>query len=229
MDGNGRWARQRNLPNSHGHKAGIEPLRTVIEACAELGIPALTAFAFSSENWKRPEDEVNTLMSLFIESLSQEIDELHEKSVQLRVIGAKNKFRKELVERMDYCEALTKNNTRLVLTIAVDYGGRWDISEAGRKLAVDVLAGKVSTQAIDEALFAQYLCNADLPDPDLCIRTGGEHRISNFLLWQFAYTELVVNDTLWPDYNKALLIKDLALFSERERRFGQSGQADLEC
>lgn len=223
MDGNGRWARQRNLSNSHGHKAGIEPLRTVIGSCVELGVQALTAFAFSSENWKRPDDEVNTLMNLFLESLASEIDELHEKSVQLRLIGARDKFRPELLERIHYCQQLTQDNTKLVLSIAVDYGGRWDISEASKKLARDVISGDVDPDEIDEHVLGAYISNSDLPDPDLCIRTGGEYRISNFLLWQFAYTELLVNDVLWPDYTRELFIKDLQTFVERERRFGQSG------
>lgn len=223
MDGNGRWARARNLMNSDGHKAGIEPLRGIIEACAELGISALTVFAFSSENWQRPEQEVNALMSLFVESLAQEIDELNEKSVALRVIGRRDQFQPELIERMNYCENITKKNKRLILTIAVDYGGRWDIVEAAKSLASKCLEDKLQLSDINEQLFSETVCNGDLPDPDLCIRTGGEYRISNFLLWQFAYTELLVNDCLWPDYSRERFIEDLAVFSERERRFGQSG------
>jgi len=223
MDGNGRWARQRNLSNSYGHKAGIEPLRTVLETCAELGIEALTAFAFSSENWKRPEEEVKGIMSLFLDALEKEIDELNKKAIQFRIIGARDKFSPELKKRMLYCEDLTKDNQRMVMTIAVDYGGRWDITEAARKLAADVKAGKLEPEDIDEALLSENVANSDLPDPDLCIRTGGESRISNFLLWQFAYTEIIVNDILWPDYSREIFLKDLEIFAERERRFGQSG------
>jgi undecaprenyl diphosphate synthase len=223
MDGNGRWARARNLPNSEGHKAGIDPLRSVIETCGELAIPALTVFAFSSENWQRPEKEVSALMNLFVESLTREIDELNEKSVQLRVIGRRNQFKPELLERMAYCENLTKDNKRLVLTIAVDYGGRWDIAQATQKIAQQCLNGEITPDQINEQSLGGFISNADLPEPDLCIRTGGESRISNFLLWQFAYTELLVNEILWPDYGREVFIKDLKEYAERERRFGQSG------
>jgi len=223
MDGNGRWARARNLPNTEGHKAGIQPLREVIQSCGELNIPVLTVFAFSSENWQRPEEEVSTLMSLFIESLTNEIDELHEKSVQLRVIGGRDKFSEQLRERMEYCEHLTQDNTRLVLTIAVDYGGRWDIVQSAKKMASSLLAGEINIADIDESIFAKGISNSDLPDPDLCIRTGGDYRISNFLLWQFAYTEIIVNPCLWPEYNSERFREDLSTYAERERRFGKSG------
>lgn len=224
MDGNGRWARARNLANSEGHKAGILPLRAIIEKCGELGIPALTVFAFSSENWQRPDDEVSALMSLFVECLTREIDNLHEKSVQLRVIGGREKFSQNLQERMRYCEQLTANNTRLVFTIAVDYGGRWDITQAAKHLAAKVALGELLVEDIDEQMLDQYMCNADLVEPDICIRTGGEYRISNFLLWQFAYTEFIVNDCLWPDYSLDKFSQDLQRYTQRERRFGQSGQ-----
>ncbi len=223
MDGNGRWARARNLSNSEGHKAGIEPLRSVIECCGEIGIEALTVFAFSSENWARPDEEVSNLMSLFVESLTREIDELHEKSVQLRVIGRRDQFSSDLCERMAYCEDLTKNNSRLILTIAVDYGGRWDIAQAAQALAKEVKDGKLSPENVDEELLGTRISNADVPEPDICIRTGGEYRISNFLLWQFAYTEFIVSESLWPDYGRDVFIEDLKQFGNRERRFGQSG------
>ncbi len=223
MDGNGRWARARQLSNSEGHRAGLAPLRAVIECCGELGIQALTVFAFSSENWKRPDQEVNALMQLFMDSLEKEIDELNAKQVQLRMIGSRVKFDAALQAQMRRCEALTQSNTGLVFSIAVDYGGRWDISEAAKKLAQDCVDGKLKPQHINEAALAEHICNADLPDPDVCIRTGGEHRISNFLLWQFAYTELLVNECLWPDYGREKFIEDLHHFAERERRFGQSG------
>lgn len=223
MDGNGRWARARNLPNSEGHKAGILPLRLIIEKCGELGIPALTVFAFSSENWQRPDDEVNSLMSLFVECLTREIDDLHQKSVQLRVIGGREKFSADLKERMAYCEQLTANNKRLVFTIAVDYGGRWDIAQASKHVAQLAVSGNLLVEDIDEFLLDKYMSNADLPEPDICIRTGGEYRISNFLLWQFAYTEFIVNDCLWPDYSVDKFSEDLQRFTKRERRFGQSG------
>lgn len=223
MDGNGRWARARNLSNSEGHRAGIEPLRGIIEACAELGVSALTVFAFSSENWQRPDQEVKALMNLFVESLTSEIDELHKKSVALRVIGRRDQFQTDLLERMRYCEQLTKQNERLTLTIAVDYGGRWDIVQAAKLIAERCVEGKLVPSEIDEPLFASLISNSDLPDPDLCIRTGGEYRISNFLLWQFAYTELLINECLWPDYTREKFVDDLKIFSDRERRFGQSG------
>jgi len=221
MDGNGRWARTRNLPTSEGHKAGILPLRLIIEKCGELGIPALTVFAFSSENWQRPDEEVNALMSLFVECLTREIDDLHAKSVQLRVIGGREKFSADLKERMAYCENLTANNTRLVFTIAVDYGGRWDITQATKVLAQEVADGKLSPDDINEDLLGQHMANSDITEPDLCIRTGGEYRISNFLLWQFAYTEFVVNDCLWPDYSLDKFMQDLTNYTERDRRFGK--------
>jgi undecaprenyl diphosphate synthase len=223
MDGNGRWARARNLSNSEGHKAGLGPLRSVIESCGELGIQALTVFAFSSENWKRPDQEVSSLMQLFMDSLENEIDELNQKQVQLRVIGSRRKFDSALKQQMSKCEALTESNNGLVFSIAVDYGGRWDIVEAAKSLAEDCVSGKLQVENISEEDFASRTNNADLPDPDLCIRTGGEYRISNFLLWQFAYTELLVNECLWPDYGKEKFLEDLNTFAERERRFGQSG------
>jgi len=224
MDGNGRWARARNLPNSEGNKAGILPLRLIIERCGELGIPALTVFAFSSENWQRPDDEVNALMSLFVECLTREIDDLHAKSVQLRVIGGRDKFSPDLKERMAYWERLTENNSRLVFTIAVDYGGRWDITQAAKNLAQSVAEGKLAVEDINESMLGNNMMNSDLPEPDICIRTGGEYRISNFLLWQFAYTEFIVNECLWPDYSLDKFTHDLKRFTERDRRFGQSGQ-----
>lgn len=223
MDGNGRWARARNLPNSDGHRAGLAPLRSVIEYCGETDIPALTVFAFSSENWQRPDDEVSSLMSLFVESLTREIDDLHAKGVQLRLIGARDKFSADLLQRMDYCEQLTSSNSHLVFTIAIDYGGRWDIAKAAKALAHEVQLGKLNADDIDEDLLAKQICNADLAEPDICIRTGGEYRISNFLLWQFAYTEFIINDCLWPEYTREIFEQDLKAFTERERRFGQSG------
>jgi undecaprenyl diphosphate synthase len=223
MDGNGRWARARNLSNSDGHRAGLAPLRSVIEYCGEVNIPALTVFAFSSENWQRPDDEVSALMNLFVESLTGEIDDLHEKGVQLRLIGARDKFTPELLKKMDYCEQLTASNSHLVFTIAIDYGGRWDIAQAAKSLAQKVQTGKLDADDINETLLAEHICNSDLPEPDICIRTGGEYRISNFLLWQFAYTEFVVNECLWPEYSREIFEQDLKVFTDRERRFGQSG------
>jgi len=222
MDGNGRWARAQGLKNSAGHKAGIEPLRNIIALSAAKGIQALTVFAFSSENWQRPDDEVSTLMNIFVESLTNEIDELHAKSVQLRIIGKREQFEQDLIERMVYCEQLTSKNKGLIFTIAVDYGGRWDIVNASKRLAQQVVEGKLSAAEIDETVFSRYLCNHDLPDPDLCIRTGGEYRISNFLLWQFAYTEFVVSDCLWPDFDSAAYEQALQEYTQRDRRFGQS-------
>ena len=222
MDGNGRWARSQGLKNSAGHKAGIEPLRSIIEFSALKGIKALTVFAFSSENWQRPDDEVSTLMNIFVQSLTKEIDELHAKSVQLRIIGKREQFEQGLIERIDYCEQLTSNNDGLIFTIAVDYGGRWDIVNATKSLAQEVAEGKLSVAEIDENVFSRHLCNSDVVDPDLCIRTGGEYRISNFLLWQFAYTEFVVSDCLWPDFDCSRYQQALLEYAQRDRRFGQS-------
>jgi undecaprenyl diphosphate synthase len=220
MDGNGRWAEARGLPRHAGHKEGVRPVRLVIEECAKRGVGALTLFAFSSENWRRPTTEVGTLMQLFLESMDREVDDLHKNKVRLRFIGDRHALSVKLQSRMAASEELTAGNPGLKLHVAVSYGGRWDIIQAARKLAAAVANGSLALDAIDETRFARELALGDVPDPDLFIRTGGDHRISNFLLWNLAYTELHVCDTLWPDFDVAALDAALASFAGRERRFG---------
>lgn len=220
MDGNGRWAEQRGKQRPEGHKAGYEPVRTCIQECVRHGVGALTLFAFSSENWKRPADEVGALMKLFMRVLDTEVDELARRGVCLRFIGERGAFAAEIRERMARAEALTAGNATLALTLAVGYGGRWDITRACRELAAEAAAGRLDPAAIDEAALAARLGLAGLPEPDLFIRTGGDMRISNFLLWHLAYTELWFTEVLWPDVDEALLDAALSDFARRERRFG---------
>lgn len=220
MDGNGRWAEARGLPRHAGHKEGVRPVRMCIEECARRGIGALTLFAFSSENWQRPAVEVSSLMQLFLESLDREVDELHRNGVRLRFIGDRQALSVRLQTRMAATEELMAKNPGLKLQVAVSYGGRWDIVQAARKLAAQVAEGSLRVEAIDEARFAAELALGDVPDPDLFIRTGGDHRISNFLLWNLAYTEIHVCDALWPDFDVPQLEAALESFSARERRFG---------
>ncbi|NJO15426.1 MAG: isoprenyl transferase [Thioploca sp.] len=223
MDGNGRWAKQRLLPRYAGHKVGIETVRRVIRLCAEHHIEVLTLFAFSSENWRRPQQEVSFLMDLFITALQQEVNNLHKNQVRLRIIGAREAFPQKLQTLITEAEALTATNSGLTLIIAANYGGHWDIIQATKNLAEQVKAGQLQLQEINETLFRTQLCLADLPEPDLFIRTGGEQRISNFLLWQLAYTEMYFTDTLWPDFNKDHFIQALKSFAQRQRRFGRTG------
>jgi len=220
MDGNGRWAERRHRPRTMGHRAGARTVRLCVRFCLEQRIEALTLFAFSSENWKRPKEEVGALMSLFLRSLDREVAELHSHGVRLRFIGERAHFSKAIRERMRNAEALTMGNSALSLTIAASYGGRWDIVQAARALARAAADGTLDPDAIDEAAFGAQLGLADLPEPDLFIRTGGDRRISNFLLWQMAYTELWFTETLWPDVDEAELLRSLADFAMRERRFG---------
>lgn len=223
MDGNGRWANQRGQPRHAGHKAGIEPLRLCVKACAELKIQALTVFAFSSENWRRPADEVGRLMELFMEALEREIAELDTNGVRLRFIGERKSLSIRLQSRIAECEQRTARNSGLQLNVAVSYGGRWDIVEAARALAHRCQSGAMSATDIDEAALAEHLSLSVLPEPDLFIRTGGEQRISNFLLWQLAYAELYFCDVLWPDFDRAQLDRALEFFAQRQRRFGMTG------
>ncbi|HEU5137579.1 MAG TPA: polyprenyl diphosphate synthase [Steroidobacteraceae bacterium] len=220
MDGNGRWAEARGLARHFGHKEGVRPVRLVIEECARRGVGALTLFAFSSENWQRPTVEVTSLMQLFLEAIDREVDELHKNQVRLRFIGDRHALSVKLQARMAAGEDLTAANPGLKLQVAVSYGGRWDIVQAARRLAAQVASGALSLDAIDEDRFARELQLGDLPDPDLFIRTGGDHRISNFLLWNLAYTELHVSEALWPDFSVPDLEAALASFAGRERRFG---------
>ena len=223
MDGNGRWAQRRRRPRIIGHRAGARAVATCIDFCLERGIGALTLFAFSSENWGRPEDEVGGLMKLFLHVLDREIAELHRRGVRIRFIGDRERFSAAIDERMRAAEALTGDNARLALNIAASYGGRQDIARAARALAEDAVAGRIAAADIDEAAVAARVALADLPPPDLLVRTGGDQRISNFLLWQLAYAELWFTDTLWPDLDAATLQRALDEFSGRERRFGLTG------
>ena len=220
MDGNGRWAQARHRPRLIGHRAGARAVKRCVEFCLQRGVEALTLFAFSSENWERPADEVNGLMKLFIGALEREVDELHRLGVRLRFIGERERFAPAIRERMEHAETRTVGNARLHLNIAASYGGRQDIARAARELAGDVAAGRLHPDQIDADALSQRVALADLPLPDLFIRTGGELRISNFLLWQLAYAELWFTDTLWPDVDAALLQKATDDYAARERRFG---------
>ena len=220
MDGNGRWAERRRRPRIIGHRAGARAVNVCIDFCLERGIQALTLFAFSSENWGRPEEEVGALMKLFLNALDREVDELHRRGVRVRFIGERERFSAGIRERMGTAEALTVDNTRLHLVIAASYGGRQDIAQAARALAADVAAGKLRAEDINEAAIASRMALADLPPPDLFIRTGGDHRVSNFLLWQLAYTELWFTELLWPELDAATLQSALDDYAQRERRFG---------
>ena len=224
MDGNGRWAKQRGRPRTLGHRAGARAVNLCIDFCIERGIEALTLFAFSSENWQRPADEVSALMSLFLRALDRELEELHRRGVRLRFIGERASFAPELRNRMTSAEAITRSNSGLQLSVAASYGGRWDIAQAARRLAEQVRAGSLDPTDIDEQLLGRMTCLAELPAPDLFIRTGGDQRISNFLLWQLAYTELYFTETLWPDLDRATLDSALEAFASRERRFGLTSE-----
>jgi undecaprenyl diphosphate synthase len=222
MDGNGRWARSRGLPRPAGHRASIKVVRRVVEECAARKVGYLTLFAFSSENWRRPPDEVGMLMTLFLDALVREVANLHRNQVHLDFIGDRNLLGAELRQRMQDAESLTEANTGLKLLVAVAYGGRWDIAQACRSLARDAAAGTLAAEEIGEAHIAARLALGGLPDPDLLIRTGGERRISNFLLWNLAYTEMYFTDVLWPEFTTAQLDAAFAFFAERERRFGRT-------
>ncbi|CAK0767134.1 ditrans,polycis-undecaprenyl-diphosphate synthase ((2E,6E)-farnesyl-diphosphate specific) [Gammaproteobacteria bacterium] len=224
MDGNGRWANRRHLPRFAGHRAGVGRVREMVRVCNQRGIQVLTLFAFSSENWRRPPQEVGLLMELFITTLRREVRELHRNNVQLRIVGARTAFPERLQEQILVAEERTAANTGLVLAIAANYGGRWDIAETARRLAERVAAGEIVPSAITLDYFGREICLGNLPDPDLFIRTGSEQRISNFLLWQLAYTELYFTDTLWPDFDEAAFEEALRWFSSRQRRFGRTGE-----
>jgi undecaprenyl diphosphate synthase len=219
MDGNGRWATQRRLPRVAGHTRGVDAVRAAVEACARRGVEYLTLFAFSSENWRRPNDEVSFLMRLFVTALEREIGKLHANGIRLRVVGDLSMFDKRIQDLIRRAETKTARNTRLTLTIAANYGGRWDIMQATRKLVEQSVAAGRPVDVTEEA-FAGHLAMAYAPEPDLFIRTGGEQRISNFLLWQLAYTELIFTETLWPDFGHAELAAAIATYQARERRYG---------
>ena len=224
MDGNGRWAKQRRRPRTFGHQAGLKALRRIVEYCGRLGVAELTVFAFSSENWKRPKKEVSRLMELFMRALDKETRELHENGVRVRFIGDLLAFSPELREKVRQAEQLTASNERLKLNVAASYGGRWDIVHAARELARDVASGAIQPAQIDEALFASRLQLSGSRDPDLFIRTGGEMRVSNFLLWQAAYAELFFSPVLWPDFGPEAMDEAIAAYRSRERRFGLTGE-----
>ncbi|WP_455197740.1 isoprenyl transferase [Kaarinaea lacus] len=224
MDGNGRWAKNRLMPRFAGHKAGVEAVRSVVENCARKGVEVLTLFAFSSENWRRPAKEVGLLMDLLHSALGREVKRLKENNVQLRFIGDRSAFSEKLQSRLRDGEQETRDNTGLTLVVALNYGGMWDIAHAARLIASRIKDGQVDVQDVDEEMFATYLSVSDLPNPDLFIRTGGEMRISNFLLWQLAYTELYFTETLWPDFNEQTLNEALASFARRQRRFGRTSE-----
>ncbi len=221
MDGNGRWAKKQGLPRAAGHKAGIKTLRKIVKSCAAEKIQALTVYAFSSENWRRPEQEVGILMELFVMALKDEVKELHENQVNIRFIGDSSRFPVKLQNSINSAKLLTAENTGLKLRVAANYGGQWDITQASKNIASAVHAGEIKIDEINEELFASYLSMSELPDPDLFIRTGGEQRISNYLLWQLAYTEMYFTDTFWPDFSPELLHEACAWYAGRQRRFGR--------
>jgi len=223
MDGNGRWAKKRLMPRAAGHKAGVGALQKIIETSSKTGIECLTVFAFSSENWNRPKMEVSILMDLFVSSLKKYLPELIKSGVRLRFIGDRTAFSEKLINSLTEAEVLTKENTGLQFNIAMNYGGRWDITAAATKLVKDVQAGLVAAENINEELFSSYVSLSELAPVDLFIRTGGEHRISNFLLWQCAYSELYFADALWPDFSAEEFLQSLEWFSGRQRRFGRTG------
>lgn len=224
MDGNGRWAKKRLLPRTAGHHAGVKSTRKLVENCVKEGIDVLTLFAFSSENWKRPEQEVSSLMELFVSTLQSEVKQLHKQNVRMRFIGECSAFSSALQHKIKDATELTANNTGLQLNIAVNYGGRWDITEACKKIVTSVQAGEIQADEIDAEMFNQHVCLSELPEPDLFIRTGGEKRISNFLIWQLAYTELYFSDVLWPDFDTDELNSAIEWYASRQRRFGQTGE-----
>jgi undecaprenyl diphosphate synthase len=224
MDGNGRWARKRMMPRSYGHKKGVEAVRRAIAFFARAGVSQLTLFAFSSENWRRPEEEVSSLMSLFVSSLQKNTDELDDKGIRIRFIGDREAFSSRLREQIERSEAQTRDNRQMTLNIAANYGGQWDILQAARSLAADCAAGTLQPADMDEARFAARLSMPDAGPVDLFIRTGGERRISNFLLWQSAYAELYFCDTLWPDFGEAGMQAALDDYASRQRRFGKTGE-----
>ncbi|MCY9804779.1 polyprenyl diphosphate synthase [Vibrio scophthalmi] len=232
MDGNGRWAKAQGKPRIFGHKNGVTAVRKTISTAARLGIKVVTLFAFSSENWRRPEEEVGVLMELFITVLSTEVKKLHKNNLRLRVIGDTARFSERLQKKIAQAEALTASNDGMVINIAANYGGKWDILEATKSIAAKVQAGEMSIDAIDEDVMTAHLTMSDLPEVDLLIRTSGECRISNFMLWQLAYAEMYFTPIYWPEFNEDSLIEAVSWFVDRERRFGCTGEqvkALMEC
>ncbi|NKN33455.1 isoprenyl transferase [Marichromatium bheemlicum] len=224
MDGNGRWAKRRGKPRTAGHREGVKSVRAVVEESVRRGIGTLTLFAFSSENWRRPPSEVNILMELFMSALRGEVRRLHQHDVRLRVIGERTAFPERLQQRIAEAEQLTADNNGLNLQVAANYGGRWDIIRAARQLVADVQAGVLDPASIDESALSERLSFPDLPEPDLFIRTGGEQRLSNFMLWQSAYSELFFSPVLWPDFDASAFAEALDFYAGRQRRFGRTGE-----
>ncbi len=224
MDGNGRWARHRQLPRVAGHRRGVEVIRKLVPVIGKLRIPYLTLFAFSSENWRRPSSEVKLLIDLLTTTLESEVDNLHENDVRLRVIGDLNSFPNKLKDRVEQAESLTRDNTAFNLTVAVNYGGRWDITQSCKAIAMRVFNGDITKDQVTPDLIESHLSTHELPEPDLFIRTGGEQRISNFLLWQLAYTELYFTDIYWPDFDEHSLHQALEAFTRRQRRYGKTSE-----
>jgi undecaprenyl diphosphate synthase len=224
MDGNGRWAKQQNKPRFMGHKAGVDSVEAIVKHCAELGVEVLSLFAFSSENWRRPSKEVSLLMDLFAIALKKQVKRLHSNDIRLRIIGDVSRFSNSLQKLIVEAQTLTENNTKLTINIAANYGGRWDINQAVTKIAEKVKTGEIDPAEISESMISSFLTTSDLPEPDLFIRTGGEERVSNFLLWQLAYTEMYFTPVLWPDFQQAELDKAIDSFNNRERRFGRTSE-----
>jgi undecaprenyl diphosphate synthase len=227
MDGNGRWAKKRLLPRFMGHQKGLKTVKKIVAHCAELGVESLTLFAFSTENWRRPQEEVSQLMQLFLSALQREVTKLNENNVRLRIIGDRKGFNDEINANIDKAEQMTSQNTGLTLNIAANYGGRWDIVEAVKKW--QKANPEADIEELDEQQLSQYVCLAEQPEPDLLIRTGGEQRISNFLIWQGAYTELYFTDVLWPNFVEKELDKAISSYAKRERRFGQTSEQLKSC
>ena len=224
MDGNNRWAKARGLRGVEGHKAGAKTVKSSVEFCGHAGVEVLTVFAFSSENWQRPEDEVNGLMELFLESLHNEVPDLHKNGIRLEFIGDLSRFSEKLRKGMQEAVDLTAQNDKMRFVVAINYGGQWDIVNAAKSMAKDVIDGQIKLDDVDENQFNQYMSLGDLPPLDLCIRTGGEYRISNFLLWQAAYAELYFSDKFWPDFDGAALSEAFTEFNHRQRRFGRTSE-----
>ncbi|MCO6536651.1 MAG: isoprenyl transferase [Gilliamella sp.] len=229
MDGNGRWAQQHNQLRVIGHRAGLKAVRKIVAYAAKIKIKVLTLYAFSSENWKRPHNEVSALISLFIYALNREIKSLNKNNVRLNIIGDISRFSEHLQNMIIHAQNLTKNNSGLVLNIAANYGGRWDILQSAKKIAMQVTNGEISLDDITEDRFDSTMCMSEFPEVDLVIRTGGEYRISNFLLWQIAYSELYFTNTLWPDFNQSLFDEAINAFNARERRFGGIHNKEHSC
>jgi undecaprenyl diphosphate synthase len=221
MDGNGRWAKKRGLPRVAGHKRGVDTVREIVEACAEIGVKYLTLYTFSTENWKRPKDEVSTLMRLLLNSLRDRVNELNDNDIRLTTIGNIDSLPIEVQKQLNVDIERTRNNKKMVLNLALSYSGRWELLEAIKKIASDSRQGKIDLDDITENLISENLTTKDMPDPDLIIRTSGEFRVSNFLLWQIAYSEFVITETLWPDFSKDDLYNSIRIFQKRERRFGK--------